>query len=311
MNPIHFYLLLMSILKTISLTCASTIEQPIPIEQISISGNLYPLKQISVKQNKQVITLFSHGLANTGNQVFGYTQNQEVIHTPFFTFDYSDATKQFWRVNFWNTNFGQKDDVKTLKKAYEKYVLDGEEKSADIILLGVSRGAVTALNFMAKHNPELVKAIIVESPFDHIESIAKQVAKKSRIRSNIIHRIMSIVFARYNPKGMHAINMVDKINKNLPILIICSKQDQRVPWQSSFNLYIKLQKVGHKKTHILVLDHGKHDNILLGKDGKKYQHVVHAFYKKYGLPYNDKYAHYGQEILTQCQPNIKSNVGFF
>ena len=39
-------------------------------------------------------------------------------------------------------------------------------------------------------------------------------------------------------------------------------------------------------------------------EGEKYQNVVHAFYKKYDLPYNPEFAKKGNADFKKCQPNI-------
>ena len=80
----------------------------------------------------QTVTLFSHGIADTGKRQVGwYTKsymkddvvhhNERVtIHTPFTAFNYPDATNRFYRVNYNETSFGQGNEIGRLYKAYQK-----------------------------------------------------------------------------------------------------------------------------------------------------------------------------------------------
>jgi len=75
-------------------------------------------------------------------------------------------------------------------------------------------------------------------------------------------------------------------------------EDNVVPCSSSINVYKKLIKSGHPQVSLLILDHGQHAKILSGKDGYKYQAVVHAFYKKHNLPYDASIAEIGESFLN-------------
>jgi len=108
---------------------------------------------------------------------------------------------------------------------------------------------------------------------------------------------MEKIFCRYKRNGIRPIDMISDIRKDLPILIICSKEDPLVPCHSSIKLYQKFKKFGYSSVHLFVADHGKHSRILCDQSGNTYQAVVHAFYEKYGLPYNAKFALQGKKYL--------------
>jgi hypothetical protein len=116
--------------------------------------------------------------------------------------------------------------------------------------------------------------------------------------------LAEFIFKKYKRDGMSPAGMVEKIPKDLPILIICSQEDGLVPCSSSISIYKKLVDSGHKHTYILILNHGRHAKILSGPDGKKYQRVVHAFYKKHNLPHNPSIAAKGEKYLRKCQPHL-------
>ncbi|MDP3889274.1 MAG: hypothetical protein Q8Q25_01885 [bacterium] len=252
---------------------------------------------------KQPWYLFSHGIADTQAQAHRYKQ-PGIVAEPLTTFDYPDATTRFWRLNFWYTNFGQEKDIEALKHTYgiqQEQMNLAHETNAPVVLFGLSRGASTILNFIAQHNPSNIQAIVLESPYDHVNSIAKHLAYQLHLSSfphasNLIHYLMSLLFFGYNRNGIQPIDSVPKIqNRNIHILILCSKKDQWVPWKSSRNLF----NAGHTQVHFIALDHGKHAKILVGTDRDTYHSVVHAFYKKYGLSHHKDYAVCGEKILSK------------
>ena len=133
--------------------------------------------------------------------------------------------------------------------------------------------------------------MILESPFDHFNSVAENLANMFKVgwipySTSLTHKSCEFIFKNYNMNGLQPIDMVSKIyNKKLPILIICSKEDKLIPWQSTVRLYEKFIPEGFINCHLLITDHGNHANILWGKSGQKYYEKVHSFYKDNNLPY--------------------------
>ncbi|MCX5921795.1 MAG: prolyl oligopeptidase family serine peptidase [Candidatus Dependentiae bacterium] len=258
--------------------------------------------------------LLVHGLAESHKQALWYIKKPSnrpfIIDGQLFTYDFPDVTQHFWRVNFTQTGLGQHHEVMGLKSAYEQTIATLNEQGAsnkDVILVGMSRGATTILNFMGLHKPENVKALVVESPFDATHSIAKNMLKKMHLdgvpgMQTIAHWIMSAVFWQHSTSGICAKDMVETIDKELPILLVCSKQDKLVPAESTTALYQALKKSGHTKVHIYTAETGRHGRILYDSDCHNYQHVTHAFYKKYGLPHDPALATLGASLFDQCQP---------
>lgn len=271
--------------------------------------------------NPTLVCFFSHGIADTYRQAQKYVHQYKdvsgVIHTnqrytiaaPTRAFNYPDATQRFWRVNFWRTNLAQDADVLTLKRALEQ--LKKQSPRTEVILYGVSRGASTIVNFMAEYNTEIdsalekcgmrastlprIKAVVLESPFDDIASVARHLAQRvyidtlpygARYGQQAVQSIIGTIFINYNKNGLTPIKSASLMPKDIPTLIICSEQDQLVPCWSSQALYQALQESGHKNVHILKLKKGLHAQLLSGPEGEDYQQTVHAFYKQCGLPYN-------------------------
>jgi hypothetical protein len=185
-------------------------------------------------------------------------------------------------------------------------------KSKQSVLVGVSRGASTSVNFMGMYNPTQVAALVLESPFDCVESIITHLLHNSKcswIPGFKKHglRMMQFIFCKYKPNGIRPIDSVSQIKADLPILLICSPEDTLVPIWSSINLYHALKESGHENTYLLILPEGKHAQLINNKkSGTLYQCVTHAFYKKFGLPYCPYQAKQGELLLENCQPDRHS-----
>jgi hypothetical protein len=264
----------------------------------------------------KTITLFSHGIADTWKQVHGYVKSYKkndaiyrndryLVHTPFVTFNYPDATNKFYRVNYNETSFGQKNEIARLNKAYKAAM--SRYKNCGIILCGLSRGAANILIFSGLYELTNVKALIIESPYFTMGEVIESIM----IRKNLSwlplsygETLAEFIFKRYTRYGYSPANCIENISKEIPIFIICSKQDRLVPFSSSINVYKKLVESGHEHTYIFIADHGRHAAILQGPDGEQYQWVVNAFYKKYNLPHCATSATKGKSLLALCQPKI-------
>lgn len=234
--------------------------------------------------------IFAHGLADTLKQARNYVGVLFERGDTVVTFDFPDATRQFWRVNFAESALGQKDDIDRLASiVIDRLELNPREK---FIGIGVSRGGATWLSFMGIHGSDAVKALVVESPPDSMASAAGE-----------FHGFLPIAFWKYDPKGIQPREYLHNIPRNLPILIICTKDDYRVPYSSTVEIYKILRETGHNKVHILVFESGNHAKFVLGDHRSTYRNVAHAFYKKYGFPYDKKAARAGKKLFSLTQPN--------
>jgi alpha-beta hydrolase superfamily lysophospholipase len=287
------------------------------IKRLIVVTFFYSLISFSHNGSNTVL-LFSHGIADTYKQAFWYAKSYKkngVAHynerylfpCPWATFNYPDATEGPLRVNYKETSFGQINEMQRLNSAYNKTIKWAQKKwnEYNIILFGLSRGASNVGIFAGLHEIDHVKAIVLESPYYNMGEVIQSIMYKNRLGwlpLSYGETIAEFIFKQYNRNGMNPGNMVQGIPKNIPILIICSQEDQLVPYSSSINVYKKLIESGHQHTYILILNHGRHAKILFGLDGQKYQDVVHAFYKKYNLPHDPSIAANGEKYLSLCQP---------
>jgi hypothetical protein len=280
------------------------------------------LKQLNPKP---IITLFSHGVADSYKQAYAYAKSyikqgitcfneRFLIHTPYVSFNYPDALKLDTKGNLsleWinmkkarETSFGQENEIGRLHRAYQ-WIMEKYE-DCDIILWGLSRGASNQSIFAGLYNHyDNIRAILLESPYNSMAEVIESMMHKKNLgwmHVSYGETIAEFIFKRYTRHGLSPKKCVEKISKDIPILIICSQEDQTVPCSSSINVYKNLVAAGHKHTYILITEHGRHARILQGPEGEKYQCVVNAFYKKYNLPYCPASAAKGEPLLALCQP---------
>lgn len=297
---------------------------------MSLSLNLpYPLKKNGkyMKNNKNlitylfiaaiimpsisfahVVTLFSHGIAAKWNQVEQYVNDatRRIIHSPYVSFNYPDATNKFYRVNYNESSFGQDNEIGRLHNAYQKMMKKFEH--CDVILKGLSRGAANHIIFASRYTSELdnVKAMVLESPYFIMDDVIANMIKRFNLEGwfelSWGQTLAECIFKKYTRHGYSPANTLADIPKDMPILLICSEEDHLVPYTSTITIYKKLIESGHTNVYIFVAKQGRHAAILQGPEGEKYQQIVNAFYKKYNLPHCPIAAKKGKSLLALCQP---------
>lgn len=232
-------------------------------------------------------------LLNPTDDFFG------IIKDPFYTFNFPDAIRGF---DGTQTSLAQENEIQTLANEYEKI------KHNKVVLVGMSRGASTILNFLGTRTARSIVAAVVESPFDSVietlDTLCK-IAGVDWIPLLIRHTSPNLFFSKYDAKGVFPIKVAHNINKELPLLIIASLEDTLIPAANSASIYFKLRDCGHQNVYFLLLDKGSHAYLLENDDAPTYLNTVQAFYKKCGLPHNSTFAAQGDAILAQCQPSKK------
>ena len=253
----------------------------------------------SLDEEKEYCYLFSHGIADSQKQADPYL-NTDIIRCPLVTFNFADSWNGKLRLNYTQSSFGQENEIERLEHVYNDHCA-----SKKTILMGVSRGAAVAINFAAS-NPPSLSALLLESPYDCADNaVAALVRRLLKIPFRWVgSAIVSFVFGKYKKDGIHPIDQVAKIRKDMPILIFCLEGDTTVPVSSSVNLYTALKNSGHSNTYLYALPAGAtHARVIYDqKCIPLMQQVTHAFYKKHNLPYDPALALAGEPLLQQCQP---------
>lgn len=254
--------------------------------------------------------IFAHGFGGNERQVDYYNGKRigfSIVPDKHRTFNFPEVVvtetkdamglnKLSYTVDATKANFAQKGDITALKSTCDA-------SCGDIVLVGLSRGAATILNYAAQY-PENIKALVVEAPFGCIETIlTNKLGKATWIpgSTSLAHTAFNTMYKSYDKNGPKPITEIRKLNKNIPVLLIHSKQDALIPVQSSKSLYKLLKSRGHKDVYLLILNTGEHANYQSGFDAKKYEATVHAFYAKYNLPHDAKLAEKGKNYLEKCK----------
>lgn len=271
--------------------------------------------------------IYSHGIADNQNQAFLYTRINPSSPNPIInnqdhtlvTFDYPDAGQGMiypkietmsdlfnlmdhlktisYKVNRSQTSFAQENEIQALDDAQK-------DINSPKILVGASRGASTILTWLGtKPHEETknIKAIVLESPFGSMDDIVRNILGESLYQypqaRSLGHNIVRFIFSQYKKRGISPLSVAANIPKDIPILIICSKEDSRVPAWSSENIAQALKEAGHPMIHCVTLERGTHSKIINGPDGQTYRNAVHAFYQKYGLDRNPEWAEAGKCLI--------------
>lgn len=253
--------------------------------------------------------IFAHGLGGDDEQVNWYksgaTTQLSLVPTDCVTFNFPDAEFKISgnrriKLPLDNTKvtLAQEDDIQALNTVYKQ--VRQETPTSKIVLVGMSRGAATIITFVATEQPKYIKALILEAPFDTVERIMTQLKKKYAHAPQATREAVFNFwrFPKYKKQGIKPLTVIDKIDKNIPVLLIHSRQDTLIPIASSRTLYKKLKATGHKHVHLLELPYGEHAQYQLGKSAAQYTQVVHAFYKKYDIPHDSALARKGQKLFN-------------
>lgn len=275
--------------------------------------------------NTERTSFFVHGLAATQNQIRLFIKEHKksdgtvvfnenyIMHAPGISFNFPDSAhaldSSVWffslrkliarliRGNYDQTSFGQDNEISLMHAMFKEKVCH----SAEVIYGGISRGASIFFTWASKHKPTNIVAALLESPYacmaDVVNLKRKQFGVEYIISEEFGQAIIEFLFRKYKRSGIRPIDCIKDIDQSIPLLIVASTSDNLVPWESSYRLYTELKVAGHQKVHFLLLNQGQHGFLLTGQDGKKYQQVVHAFYKQYGLPCDEELAQKGKDLF--------------
>jgi dienelactone hydrolase len=200
-------------------------------------------------------------------------------------------------------NLGQALDLAEHKKRVDR--CRAENPEANIVLYGVSRGAMTTFTAYAEEQYEGVKAVVLEGCPSSIPDVinTRYGAYVLGLYKKYVKRICA-----HDPEGISALACVDKFPKRTPVLFITSDKDKMVPAACTKRLAQKLVDAGHEHVYCVVLKNSSHIGYCWDDpiDAQNYQNTVHAFYKKHGIAgYNEQYAQAGMELLEKSRVAIR------
>lgn len=221
-----------------------------------------------------------------------------------------------YRVDKSKASLGQVTDITAhyeRYKALESAFQQGEfrAKALDVVVYGVSRGATTTFNALSAYPVDYksVKLCVLEGPPATVSSVIK--AKVGRRLGKFLYRHLgAFVFGDEHQvtREHQAIASVGKFPKHVPLVVVSSQKDEVVPHKNSLNLAwgvaahrIELIDKGEDDiapVYIIQLDEALHNDYTYGSDGARYQNILHAIYRKHGLPHVAAYANAGENEVS-------------
>lgn len=252
------------------------------------------------------ITLFSHGLGGNHQQAFYYSKDysDQYLFGKYITFNFLDAIRGNKEVNL-----GQQKDIDTLATQHQQIITNKSQEKT--ILFGVSRGGAAAINYLAtasNKRRENIAALIIESSYDHISTVVEhKLGNASYIPGlkTIGLSCVKFLYPSYDKNGIHPIEVVKYLPKDIPIIFIHSQKDSLIPINASRRLYKKLKQQGHQKLYLIELNYGAHAQILWSRDGDRYKNGLHAIFQLHNLPHNSSFAKKGMKLLRNFQPTLQ------
>ncbi|MGB8467816.1 MAG: hypothetical protein WCE21_02340 [Candidatus Babeliales bacterium] len=270
----------------------------------------------TVTSHEPVVYIFAHGLGANRTQgpiLFAHVvdgksskvNDQWIIHEPYVTFNFPDAMAKAGEYERDQVNLGQAADMERLHEVYT--AARSRFPGYKIVLVGISRGSATIINYVAHYKPDDIAALVLESPFDSLTSIVRHLLERFNVHwlpfaQTLGFKICQTHFPQVNPEGIFPIASIDQIPHTLPVILIHARGDKVVPINSSRQLYCRLVERGHRHAYLIELSAGLHGKLIRGEEKETYLHSIHAFYKKYNLPHTSSYAEKGAYLLRLAQP---------
>lgn len=187
-------------------------------------------------------------------------------------------------INRSHAYMGQGKDIQAIHTQVEQTI--GEQS---MILYGICRGGSAALNYVAKHNPKNLKAMVCEAMPGDLPATLHKTLCKVGLPTKADKTVFRLLFPAYSKNAVTPIQAIAKIaNKNLPILLLHSREDTVIPFVQTLELYLAFKSNGFNNVHIVVLP-GRHA-YLLEESQQDYLTAVHSFYRHYGIAHDVKYA---------------------
>jgi hypothetical protein len=163
------------------------------------------------------------------------------------------------------------------------------------ILFGVSRGAATTFNALCSHQYSNVRLVILEGIFDSIPNLLPlRYPRTYGIALSGLERLTS-----FRRDGASPISLVSRCPPHIPLVFITSKLDTEVPSTSTRCMVDALMKRAQNPIYLLTLQHSSHAGYALehGADRTQYATLLHAIYRRYGLPFIPRLADAGKALL--------------
>ncbi|MBA3661072.1 MAG: hypothetical protein H0W64_05070 [Gammaproteobacteria bacterium] len=260
--------------------------------------NLHPFDSYAAFFNP--IKIVSAGLTWAINCFAGYqfyapqpTIESVKFHTPIFS----------------QVSIGQETDMQSHRKKYDSWV-EKKDKTAGLILWGVSRGTAATFCAYAKEHYPPVRLVVLEGAIDSVsEVLPRRVANvfKSEYMTRQVTAALNLGFRffnrwnliQYSPDGPSPLKSVGNFPEGTPVVFITSKTDAVVPCVNTERIAQALANQGKNEVFLLKLERSSHPRYMYDnqEDRDNYEAFIHAIYKKYNLQHHPFLAEKGDSLV--------------
>ncbi|MGZ6254520.1 MAG: hypothetical protein ACXWL5_00840 [Candidatus Chromulinivorax sp.] len=264
-----------------------------------------------------ITTLYCHGLCGDSSQINDY---KDLIAEPAIAINFPDTQKPSGinlnslvytictklgkaNINRENMFMGYGLDIETIHKNIDS--------TQSYILFGLCRGGAAIVNYLAKYNPENIRAIVLdEAPANIVEIMTYRAMQQKKSKAQELSPIQKEQAFRFYFPGYprnakptaHQINFIK--NKELVVVLTYSPKKSTFHFPpSTWNMYKAFKRAGFKNIYLCELpDYGQKAE---GLNKLLYQQYLNSVYKKHNLPYQEKYAVLTEEQLVTLQPTVQ------
>lgn len=250
----------------------------------------FSLLALAREEHASLVSVFCHGAGGSKKHATHYEQHKITPPCAVHSFNFCD--RALGSFNKKACALGQAADIDVLRDTLVQL------EQRNVVLIGVSRGAATIINYMGIHQPSNINALVFESPFSAIDDVLKERYTWLPMRlKRLIFKYF--VYPAFDFNGEQPTHFITKISKDIPVAFICIEDDAIVPCHSTVQLYEALKNAGHEKCHLFKLSAGIHARIV---DDINYRTFIHAFYAHYGLPHDTHLAQVGEVYFASSRP---------
>jgi fermentation-respiration switch protein FrsA (DUF1100 family) len=207
----------------------------------------------------------------------------------------------FWgkNVNRMSSDLGHDKDIEAIASVIPE---------KPFIAFGVCRGGSALINTIAKHNPQHLQALVIDGSYASLPKTFYGFLSSCGISTTYAESLVKLCFPLYKKGSASPEESIALIkDKNLPILLLHSKDDATIPFAHAYMFYKAFKDNGFKHVYLATVN-GKH-SYSLQADPATYLTAVHSFYKKHNLPYHAEHATANMNSYVPDMQKVNTELG--
>ena len=222
---------------------------------------------------------------------------EKIINGTCVTFDYPDTRGTL--------SFGQENEKECLKLVYDEVLKNNPEKRINYVAF--CRGGSLGFD-LASDNPKNLGTLTLESPLISFNAATHFIGTSYLFSvpgaGSLVYNVFRYIFPAYKPERDNLLERIDKIPKDLPILIGHLRNDAVVSDQIIHQVLQKLKE--HKHVYLLVVN-DKTKKLFHGQlnSTKPFSQTANAFYATYQSTHDQELAQEGKPLLEIARLNAQ------